>query len=92
MVVRADGSEIGVTALPRGFEPLERFAARRIGLTLRRARLGRERTQAGLGDQLGVSGWTVRMWETARRDPRVLHLLAWADALGCAVALRPGAP
>lgn len=92
VVVRADGSEIEVTVIPRGREPLELFIARRVGLTLRHMREEQRRTQGSLGGELGVSEWTVRMWESARRDPRVLHLLAWADALSCAVVLRAGTP
>ena len=87
VIVRANGAVPSVTVIPRNQELLERFIARRIGLTLRQAREARGRTQEELGETLGVSEWTVRMWETARRDPRVPHLLAWANTLGCHVKL-----
>lgn len=87
VVVRLDGCVPAVTVIPRTREPVERFVARRMALTLRRERWERRWSQEQVGQRLGGSEWTVRMWETTRRDPRVTHLLAWADTLDCRVQL-----
>lgn len=89
VVVRLDGSVPVATVVPREREPVERFVARRMVLTLRRERWERRWSQEQVGQRLGVSEWTVRMWESSRRDPRVTHLLAWADTLDCRIRLTP---
>ncbi len=75
---------------PRHLEPFEDYEIRRIAAALKHARTEAELTQENLGELLDVSEWTVRMWETARRQPRILHLIRWADALGCRVVLGKG--
>ena len=45
-----------------------------------------------LAGELGVSGWTLSMWETAERTARLEHLPAWADRLGCRIELEPERP
>lgn len=87
-VVGAGGAVRTALVVPRGMEPLEQFDYRRIALTLKDARCELRWVQDEVGARLGVSEWTVRMWECARRRPRVLHLLAWADVVGCRVRLR----
>lgn len=77
---------------PRHHESFEDYEIRRLAAALRQARIDAAHTQRTLGDLLEVSGWTVRMWETARCEPRIPHLLAWADAIDCRVVLRAGAP
>lgn len=92
VVAGANRREIKITMAPRSLEPLEHFTARRIGTQLHRARRQHKWTQQHLGNQLQVTAWTVRMWETAHREPRIPHLLAWADTLHCTLALRSGTP
>lgn len=72
---------------PRRLESFEDYEIRRIATALKQARIDADHTQESLGELLGVSEWTIRMWETARRQPRILHLIRWADALNCRVAL-----
>ncbi len=59
----------------------------RLVAALRTARLDAGFTQKAVGSELNVSARTLLMWETARRQPRVLHLIAWADVLGCSIVL-----
>ena len=54
---------------------------------LRHARVARGLTQEELGAELGVSTWSVRMWESAQRTPRLIHLVEWCGILGCRLAL-----
>lgn len=72
---------------PHYLEPFEDYEIRRIAAALKHSRIEADHTQQKLGELLDVSEWTVRMWETARRQPRILHLIRWADALGCRVVL-----
>lgn len=77
---------------PRHHEPFEDYEIRRLATALKQARIDVQVTQQMLGELVDVSEWTIRMWETARRPPRIMHLIQWADVLGCAVVLRAGAP
>ena len=72
---------------PPESESFELDEFRRIAATLRSARNDAGLTQKALGDILGISGWTMSMWELAQRQPRILHLIKWADALGCSLVL-----
>jgi DNA-binding XRE family transcriptional regulator len=65
----------------------EQHEVRRIVAALRRARIEADRTQKDLGAALDVTEWTLRSWESSRRQPRLLHIVSWAEALGCRVTL-----
>lgn len=54
---------------------------------LKHARIASGLTQEGLGTELGVSTWSVRMWESAQRTPRLVHLVHWCGVLGCQLEL-----
>lgn len=69
-------------ASPRGAAP-----SSEISQTLRQARVESGLTQEELGTELGVSTWTVGMWESAQRTPRLVHLVAWCRRLDCHLAL-----
>ena len=60
---------------------------RRIPRRLRQVRVERGLTQEELSVELDVSTWTVRMWESAQRTPRLVHLVAWCRILSCQLAL-----
>ena len=70
-------------------EPFEHYEVRRIALALKAARQDAGFTQKALGAELAVSKRTVWLWESSRRGPRLKHLLAWADRLGCRIVLEP---
>lgn len=72
---------------PRSGEEIDDLIARRLAAALKYVRCTKNLTQQEAGGQLGVSEWTVRMWETYRRPPRVGHLLAWSGVLGCRIRL-----
>jgi transcriptional regulator with XRE-family HTH domain len=72
---------------PRQSETFEAYEVRRIAAALRRARLEADHTQNALCAALHVSEWTIRMWESARRQPRIIHLIIWAEVLECRVVL-----
>ena len=60
-----------------------------VAAVLRRARVYRGIDQELLAKRIGVSRFSVIRWESGRRYPRSCRdLLAWADALGCALRLR----
>jgi DNA-binding XRE family transcriptional regulator len=52
-----------------------------IARALRKARIETAVTQEALGIELGVSRWTVRMWESAQRTPLLPHLVQWCGSL-----------
>jgi DNA-binding XRE family transcriptional regulator len=60
---------------------------RRVLRMLREIRAERDVTQERLGSTLGVSEWTIGMWESARRTPRLPHFVAWCAALDCKLVL-----
>jgi transcriptional regulator with XRE-family HTH domain len=72
---------------PRRSEAPELYEFRRIATALRTLRTEADLTQKELAELLLISGWTMSMWELAQRQPRILHLIKWADALGCRLAL-----
>jgi transcriptional regulator with XRE-family HTH domain len=72
---------------PHESESFELDEFTRIAAALRRSRIDAGLTQKALGDALSISGWTMSMWELAQRQPRILHLIKWADALGCRLVL-----
>ncbi len=74
------------TVLPG--EAVEHFEVRRLALALKAVRVSAGFTQKALGRELCVSTQTVLCWENGWRGPRVKHLLAWADRLGCRIVLR----
>lgn len=86
-ILDRDRRPIALRPAPSRQEPFELYEMRRIAAALKRARIEAELTQEQLGELLAVSEWTIRMWETARRQPRIVHLIRWADALGCRVVL-----
>ncbi len=73
-------------------ESFEHFEVRRITLALKATRMDADFAQKALGRELGVSTRAILMWETARREPRLKHLLAWADRLSCRITLEPTRP
>jgi transcriptional regulator with XRE-family HTH domain len=87
-VLDPSGKPITPHVDPLHGEPLACFEARRITLALKTARVDAGFTRRSLGTELGVSHRSVLFWETARRDPRLLHLLDWAERLGCRVELQ----
>lgn len=56
---------------------------RRISRLLRRERVAEGLTQEELGTELGVSTWTIRMWESGQRTPRLVHFVTWCAVLDC---------
>jgi DNA-binding XRE family transcriptional regulator len=58
-------------------EPVEAYRTRRLMLTLADMRRERYYSQEMVADRLGVSAWTVHMWETNHRNPRLLRLIDW---------------
>lgn len=60
---------------------------RRISKLLRQTRVAGGFTQEELGAELSVSTWTIRMWESGQRTPRLAHLVAWCTILGCRLEL-----
>lgn len=60
---------------------------RRIPRLLRQTRVASGLTQEELGAELGVSTWTVRMWESGQRTPRLVRLVTWCMILNCRPAL-----
>jgi DNA-binding transcriptional regulator YiaG len=73
--------------MPRHLEDIELYELRRIAATLKRMRLELGHTQDAVGALLDTSEWTVRMWETDRRQPRILHLISWSEAVDCRLTL-----
>ncbi len=69
-------------------ESFEDFELRRIALALKAARVDAGFTQKALASELDVSTRTLVMWEGSHHTPRLKHLLAWADRLGCRIELR----
>ena len=53
-----------------------------LGKTLRRARLQAGLTQQAVGTHLGVTGQTIRHWETARNEPSREAIASLASLLG----------
>jgi len=68
-------------------EAFEAYELRRLAAALRRARTEGGFTQKALSAALGISEWTTMMWESGQRQPRILHLISWADRLGCRLVL-----
>lgn len=75
--------------VPRGGgEETHLYRLRVLALTLRQVRLEAGLTQEQVGQRLGVSGWTVQMWENSARLPRMGRLADWCGVLGCRIELR----
>jgi transcriptional regulator with XRE-family HTH domain len=81
------GAPTELVPVPRHGEPLDRFRIRCLTTALRTAREHADRTQHQLAHAFEVSTWSVHMWETHRRDPRLPHLIAWCHALDCELTL-----
>ena len=64
------------------------YRLRVLALTLRNVRLEAGMTQEQVAATLGVSTWSVQMWENARRLPRMPWLIEWCAVLGCRLELR----
>lgn len=62
---------------------------RGLALALHAARLAEGRSQGDVAAELGVNRWSVSRWESGQGHPRPIGLLVWANALRCAVVLRP---
>jgi transcriptional regulator with XRE-family HTH domain len=82
-----DRQPVAADPQPLKSEAPELSEFRRIATALRRARTDTGFTQKTLADALDISGWTMSMWELAQRQPRILHLIKWADALECRLVL-----
>jgi DNA-binding XRE family transcriptional regulator len=85
--LRVDGAPPGSVVVPRRDEPLEQFHVRRVAGALADARRAADRTQEMVGGAVGVSAWTIHMWETHRRIPRLPRLIAWCGSLRCELVL-----
>lgn len=85
--VTVTGAPTGRVLVPRRGEPLEQFRIRCLMAALTGARERLDWTQDMVGDAIGVSAWSVHMWETAHRVPRLARLIAWCHALGCDLTL-----
>ena len=70
-------------------ESLEAYRMRCMMLVLADARRRRDSTQEMVGDRLRVSAWTIHMWETTHRNPRLLRLIEWCTVLDCRLTLNP---
>lgn len=81
------GAPAGVSAVPRPGEPFDEYHLRALVLRLVAARVRADWTQEMVGDRLAVTLWSVHMWETHRRVPRLLRLIGWCHALGCDLEL-----
>lgn len=82
-VVKVEGAALEVVLVPRRGEPFDQFQLRRLMTELAGARERMDWTQEMVGAALGVSAWSVHMWETAHRVPRVLRLVAWCQVVHC---------
>jgi DNA-binding XRE family transcriptional regulator len=73
--------------VPLKGEPFDAYRVRCMMLILGDMRRERDYTQEMVADLLGVSSWSIHMWETARRNPRLLRLIEWCSVLGCRLTL-----
>ncbi|HZP53132.1 helix-turn-helix transcriptional regulator [Actinocrinis sp.] len=64
---------------------------RELALALHAARLAEGRSQVDVASELGLNRWSISQWESGQGHPRPIGLVAWANALRCAVILRPAA-
>lgn len=87
--LRVEGFSLNAVVVRHKGEPFEEFQLRRLMASLADAREAAGLTQEQVSDALGVSSWTVHMWETTNRVPRLLRLIAWCHVLGCRLALAP---
>jgi DNA-binding XRE family transcriptional regulator len=85
--VAAEGAPSQGVSVPRRGEPFDQFLLRRLTTGLAGARERMDWSQEMVGDALGVSSWSVHMWETAHRVPRVLRLIAWCHVVHCQLIL-----
>jgi len=82
----SSGETVGDPAPPSRTVSVE-SRMRRIPKLLRQKRVAVGLTQEELGVELSVSTWTIRMWESGQRTPRLAHLVAWCTILDCQLAL-----
>jgi transcriptional regulator with XRE-family HTH domain len=71
----------GLVPVPRAQESVQTFRIRCLATALAQAREQADLTQDQIGDRLGVSAWSVHMWETGRRTPRTLRLITWCGTV-----------
>lgn len=84
----ASGRWLSVSVAPRAGEAPQWYWLRCTVRTLRDVRREAGLTQAQVGELLGVSGWSVQMWENSRRVPALSRLLEWCGVLGCRLEVR----
>jgi len=65
------------------------YEMRELAIALHAARLADGRSQVDVAAELGLNRWSIYQWESGQGHPRPIGLLAWANALRCAVILRP---
>jgi transcriptional regulator with XRE-family HTH domain len=85
--VTVTGAPTGDVLVPLRGESLEQFHLRRLMTALAGARERSNWSQEMVGDAIGVSAWTVHMWETGHRIPRLARLIEWCRALDCELTL-----
>jgi DNA-binding XRE family transcriptional regulator len=85
--VGVDGAASRAVLVPRRDEQWADFHIRCLMVALAGAREGLYRSQEMVGDAVGVTAWTVHMWETAHRVPRVLRLITWCQYLDVRLVL-----
>ncbi|HEV3170822.1 MAG TPA: helix-turn-helix transcriptional regulator [Actinocrinis sp.] len=86
--VDVTGFSSDTVLVPRADELFDAFHIRRLMRALAEAREAKGLTQPQVGAALGVSGWSIHMWERAFRVPRLLRLIAWCPVVGCRLTIR----
>jgi DNA-binding XRE family transcriptional regulator len=79
----------GDMPVPGRGEPLEQYLIRCLTAALAGARQRLDWSQEMVGDAIGVSAWTVHMWESGHRVPRLARVVSWCQYLGCELTVRP---
>lgn len=87
--VGVEGAAPKVVLVPGRDEPWSDFHIRCLMGALAGARERAYCSQEMVGDAVGVSAWTVHMWETAHRVPRVPRLITWCQYLSVGIVLEP---
>jgi len=90
VVVDETGAVHAARLVPHRAEPPGEYRMRCIARVLRDVRQEADLTQGQIGERLGVSVWTIQMWEGAQRVPRLVRLFEWCGVLGCRLELRDG--
>lgn len=87
-VVDQSGCWLWARPAPSVGETPEEYWIRCTILILRETRQEAGLLQRHIAERIGVSEWTVQMWENGRRLPLLRALTDWCAALGCRLELR----